>query len=192
MEIHPGPRKNVPQAELCPRWRVSDVEGRLDVGGAVAIEAGGGDGLGEDDADRNEDGAGPGGEGHGDFDAGTFGILIAATEAEAALGQILTDGDLLLKAAAANASEDAGLDASAVAARDDAGARAFPSVSFEVAAQVELLSHREFLVQAEDTPIAADEQGFRGLCKGGAGGRDPRGLHGHAEVDAVTLPESIG
>src|SRR5437764_2893593 len=74
MEIHPGPRKNVPQAELCPRWRVSDVEGRLDVGGAVAIEAGGGDGLGEDDADRNEDGAGPGGEGHGDFDAGTFGI----------------------------------------------------------------------------------------------------------------------
>jgi len=285
---------------FCPRWRVSDVEGRLDVGGAVAIEAGGGDGLGEDDADRNEDGAGPGGEGHGDFDAGTFGILIAATEAEAALGQILTDGDLLLKAAAANASEDAGLDASAVAARndavldgtarrtvlriadfrmgfnpdggrvakaavtrdafadfegfqlqlveiddfaalaeaafheetregflgfvksgevdapevgvrienmngvkevigrvmvdfgDDAGARAFPGVSFEVAAQVELLSHREFLVQAEDTPIAADEQGFRGLCKGGAGGRDPRGLHGHAEVDAVTLPESIG
>src|SRR6266700_1767007 len=105
---------------FCTRWRVSDVEGRLDVGGAVAIEAGGGDGLREDDADRNEDGAGPGGEGHGDFDPRTFGILIAAAEAEAALGQILTDGDLLLKAAAANASEDAGLDASAVAARNDA------------------------------------------------------------------------
>jgi len=28
----------------------------------------------------------PGGEGHGDFDAGTFGILIAAAEAEPALG----------------------------------------------------------------------------------------------------------
>jgi len=52
----------------------------------VAIEAGGGDGLREDDADRNEDGAGAGGEGHGDFDAGTFGILIAAAEAEPALG----------------------------------------------------------------------------------------------------------
>src|SRR5436309_8735598 len=89
------------------------VEGGLDVGGAVAIEAGGGDGLGEDDADRNEDGAGPGGEGHGNFHARAFGILIAAAEAEAALGQVLTDGNLFLKAAVANASEDAGLDASA-------------------------------------------------------------------------------
>ncbi len=63
-----------------------DVEGGLDVGGAVAVEAGGGDGLGEDDADGNEDGAGAGSEGYGDFDAGAFGILIAAAEAEAALG----------------------------------------------------------------------------------------------------------
>ena len=47
----------------------SDVEGRLDVGGAVAVEAGGGNGLGEDDADGDEDGAGARSEGHGDFDA---------------------------------------------------------------------------------------------------------------------------
>jgi hypothetical protein len=63
-----------------------DVEGGLDVGGAVAVKADGGDGLGEDDADGNEDGAGAGSEGHGDFDAGAFGILVAAAEAEAALG----------------------------------------------------------------------------------------------------------
>src|SRR5882762_720485 len=35
---------------------VLDVKGRLDVGGAVTVEAGGGDGLGEDDADGDEDG----------------------------------------------------------------------------------------------------------------------------------------
>ena len=63
-----------------------DVEGGLDVGGAVAVEAGGGDDLGEDDADGNEDGATARSEGHGDFDSGAFGILIAAAEAEAALG----------------------------------------------------------------------------------------------------------
>jgi len=33
----------------------SDVEGGLDVCGAVAVEAGGRDGLGKDDADGNED-----------------------------------------------------------------------------------------------------------------------------------------
>jgi len=35
---------------------------------------------------------------------------------------------------------------------DHAGARAFPGGSFEVAAQVELLSHREFLVQGGGHP----------------------------------------
>ena len=97
-----------------------DVEGRLDVGGAVAVEAGGGDGLGEDDADRDEDGAGAGSERNGHFDAGAFGILIAAAEAEAALGQIFADGDFFLKAAVANAGEDAGFDAGAVASRNHA------------------------------------------------------------------------
>src|SRR5205807_465262 len=90
------------------------------VGGAVAVEAGSGDGLGEDDADGNEDSAGAGSEGHGDFDAGTFGVLITAAEAESTLGQIFADGDFFLKAAVADASEDAGLDAGAVAARNDA------------------------------------------------------------------------
>src|SRR6266581_4151238 len=85
------------------------VERGLDVGGAVAVEAGGGDGLGEDDA-----------EGDGDFDASAFGILIAAAEAEAALGEIFAYGDFFLKAAVADAGEDAGFDARAVAAGHDA------------------------------------------------------------------------
>ena len=86
----------------------------------MAIEAGGGDGLGEDDADGDEDGAAAGSEGHGDFDARAFGVLIAAAEAEAAFGQILANDDFLLKTAAADAGEHACLDARAVAARDDA------------------------------------------------------------------------
>src|SRR3989442_13505227 len=96
------------------------VEGGLDVGGAVAVEAGGGDGLGKDDADGDEDGAGAGSEGDGDFDAGAFGVLIAAAEAEAAFGEIFAEGDFFLEAAAADAGEGAGLDAGAVAARKDA------------------------------------------------------------------------
>src|SRR6267154_293302 len=99
---------------------VLDVKGRLDVGGAVAVEAGGGDGLGEDDADGDEDGAGAGSEGHGDFDTGAFGVLIAAAEAEAAFGEIFAEGDFFLEAAAADAGEDAGFDACAVAAGNDA------------------------------------------------------------------------
>ena len=98
----------------------SGVEGGLDVGGTVAVEAGGGDGLGEDDANGDEDGAGTGSERDGDFDAGAFGVLIAAAEAETALGKVLADGDFFLKAAAADASEDAGFDARAIAARNDA------------------------------------------------------------------------
>lgn len=93
------------------------VEGRFDVGGAVSEEAGGRDGLRKDDADGDENGASAGSEGNSDFDAGAFGILIAAAEAEATFGEILADGDFFLKAAAANASEDAGLDAGAIAAR---------------------------------------------------------------------------
>src|SRR6266852_21874 len=274
------------------------VEGGLDVGSAVAVEAGGGNGLGEDDADGDEDGAGAGSEGHGDFDAGAFGILIAAAEAEAAFGQIFADSDFFLKAAAANAGEDAGLDARAVAARnhaffhgrpghalfrladfglgfdpdgrrfteladardafanfegsqlqlveiddfaalaeaalhkqarecflglvrggevdvpeigagiknvkgveevigrilvdfgDHARAGVFPMIAFEVAAQVELLTDGKLFGEAEDAAIAADEQGFRRQREGDAGGRDPRSLHGHAEADAVALPES--
>src|SRR5260370_3842241 len=64
------------------------VEGGLDVGGAVAVEAGGGDGLGEDDADGDEDGAGAGSEGERDVDAGALGGLVAAAEAWGAFGEI--------------------------------------------------------------------------------------------------------
>src|SRR4029077_4981726 len=97
----------------------SGVERGLDVGGAVTVQAGGGDGLGEDDADGDEDGASAGGERNGDFDARAFGILIAAAKAEAAVGKIFADGDFFLEAAVADAGKDAGLDSRAVAARND-------------------------------------------------------------------------
>jgi hypothetical protein len=81
----------------------------------VAVEAGGGDGLGKHDADGDEDGAGAGSVGDGDFDAGAFEVLIATAEAEAVFGEIFADGDFFLKAAVADASEDASFDARALA-----------------------------------------------------------------------------
>src|SRR5438105_6438432 len=89
----------------------SDVEGGLDVSGAVAVEAGGGDGLGKDDADGNEDCAGSGSEGNSDFEARAFWILISAAEAEAVLGEIFAHRDFLLKAAMPNGGKNTGLDA---------------------------------------------------------------------------------
>ena len=97
----------------------SDVEGGLDVSGAVAVEAGGGDGLGKDDADGNEDCAGSGSEGNSDFEARAFWILISAAEAEAALGEIFAHRDFFLKAAMPNGGEDTGLDARTVAPGND-------------------------------------------------------------------------
>ena len=94
--------------------------GWLEVGGAVPEEAGGADGFGEDDADGDEDGAGSGREGDSDFYASALGIFIAAAEGNAALGKIFADGNFFLKTAAANAGEDAGFDAGAIAAGDDA------------------------------------------------------------------------
>jgi len=92
--------------------------GRLEVGGAVAEEACGGDGFGEDDADGDEDGAGAGSEWDGYFDTSALGIFVAAAEGDAALGKIFADGDFFLKAAAADAGENAGFDAGAIATRD--------------------------------------------------------------------------
>ena len=247
----------------------------------MAVEAGSGNGLGEDDADGDEDGAGAGSERHGDFDPGAFGVLIAATEAETALGEIFADRYFFLEAAAADTGEDASFDACAVAAGndaffdrrtggaifrvadfglrfnpdrrrvtyaaeagdaladferfqlqlveiddfaalaeaafheetsegfvgfvrggevdvpkvrarldemngieemigrvlvdfgDDAGATGFPIVAFEMAAQVEFLTHGEFFGEADDAAIAADKQGFGGFPKGLAVERDP-------------------
>src|SRR5260370_34837883 len=56
------------------------VEGGLDVGGAVAVEAGGGGGLGESDGDGDEDGGGAGGEGDGDFQRGRLRGRVSASE----------------------------------------------------------------------------------------------------------------
>src|SRR5882672_458938 len=100
--------------------RRSGIEEGLDIDSAVAVEAGGGDGLEEDDANGDEDGADAKSERDSDFDARTFGVLIAAAEAEAAFGKIFADSDFFVEAAVADAGEDAGLDAGAVAAGNDA------------------------------------------------------------------------
>ena len=94
--------------------------GGFEVGGAVAEEAGGGNGLREDDADGDKDGAGAGSEWDGDFDASALGVFIAAAEGNAAFGKIFADGDFFLKTAPADAGENASFDAGAIAARDDA------------------------------------------------------------------------
>jgi hypothetical protein len=86
----------------------------------VAEESGGGNRLREYDSDRDEDGSGAGSKGDGDFDAGSFGIFIAAAECDAPFGKIFTNGNFFLKAAAADAGEHAGFDASAIAAWEDA------------------------------------------------------------------------
>ncbi len=82
-------------------------------------EAGAGNKLREDDADGDEDGATAGSVRNGDFEASAFGILIAAAESDAAFGKIFTDGDFFLKAATANAGEDASFHARAISARND-------------------------------------------------------------------------
>jgi hypothetical protein len=56
---------------------------------------------------------------------------------------------------------------------------------------VELLAHGEFLREAENAPIAADEHSLSVLREGLTRGRDPRCLDRHAEPHAVTLPESV-
>ena len=86
----------------------------------MTIESGGGKSLREYDANRNEDGPAARSIGDGDFEASAFGILIATAEGEAALGEVLADGDFLLKTAAPNAGQDTGTDSRPVAARDDA------------------------------------------------------------------------
>lgn len=92
----------------------------LEVGGAVSEQACGTDGFGEDNADGDEDGAGSGREGNSDFDASALGIFIAAAKSDAALGKIFADCDFFLKTATANAGENAGFDAGAITAGDDA------------------------------------------------------------------------
>ena len=74
----------------------------------------------EDDANGNKDCACARSIGDGHFQACTFGIVIAAAETDAALGQILADGDFFLEATAANAGKYAGFDPCTVAARNDA------------------------------------------------------------------------
>src|SRR5882724_3071471 len=100
------------------RRAVWELLGRLEVGGAVAEQAGGGNGLGEDDTDGYEDGAGAGSERNRNFHASAFGILIAAAEGDAAFGKIFANRNFFLEAAAADAGQHAGLDAGTVAAGD--------------------------------------------------------------------------
>ena len=83
----------------------------------MAEEPGGRDGLRENDADGNEDGAGTGSEGDSYFNAGTFRILIAAAERDAAFREVFADCYFFLEAAAADAGQDTCFDTSTVAAR---------------------------------------------------------------------------
>ncbi len=75
---------------------------------------------------------------------------------------------------------------------DDASAGAFPHVALEIAAEVEILAHGKFFGEADDAAVAADEQRFGGCGLRTAVGSDPGSFQGHAEADAVTLPETIG
>ena len=74
---------------------------------------------------------------------------------------------------------------------DDASASALPDVALEVAAEVELHAGGEPFGEADDAAIAADKQSLGGLGDGATVVRDPGSLHGHAEADAVALPETI-
>jgi hypothetical protein len=92
--------------------------GGFEVGGPVAEETGRANRLRKDDADRNEDGAATGSEWNSNFNERPFGIFPAAAESDAAFRKIFADRDFFLESAAANASEHAGFDAGAIAARN--------------------------------------------------------------------------
>ena len=92
--------------------------GRLKVRGTVTEKTRGRYGLGKNDADGHEDGAAARGERNSDLRTASFGVLIAAAERNAAFGKILANCHFFLKTTAANTGEDAGLNASAIAARE--------------------------------------------------------------------------
>jgi hypothetical protein len=85
----------------------------------VAEKSGGGDGLRKDDADGDEDGAAAGSIRNGNFEACTFGILVAAAESDAASREVFANGDFFLKAATADACKDTSLYAGTISARND-------------------------------------------------------------------------
>ena len=78
-----------------------------------------GDRLGENDADRDEDRAGSRRIGNCDFEPRAFRVMVPAAETESTFGQILANGDLLLKASPAYAREDSGFNARAIPAGYD-------------------------------------------------------------------------
>ena len=65
-------------------WRLSIVNRGLDVRGSVPVQAGGGNGLRKNDADRNKDSSRARSKRYSHFHARTFGILIAAAKADSA------------------------------------------------------------------------------------------------------------
>ena len=75
---------------------------------------------------------------------------------------------------------------------DDPRTRALPFVALTLATQVEFLTHGNFLGEAQDAAIAADEQSFRDLFERGAAAGHPGCLDGHADGHAVTLAEAVG
>src|SRR5579863_1688755 len=96
------------------------VDRRLDVGGAVAEESRGGDGLRKYDADGHEDGPGPWCERNGHLEPRALRILIAAAKTDSAFGQIFANCDFFLESALADARQHACFYARAVPPGDDA------------------------------------------------------------------------
>src|SRR5215471_9570181 len=94
------------QAKACPTLVV---ERWLDIRGTVTMQAGGGDGLRKNDADRDKDCARARRERHGYFHTGPFRILIPASEAQPAFRQVFADHDFFREAPSANARQHARL-----------------------------------------------------------------------------------
>lgn len=74
--------------------------------------------LRENDANGNKNRSASRCKWNGNLDPGAFRILIATAKTDAALGQVLANGDFLLESTTANTGEDSGFDASPVTSRN--------------------------------------------------------------------------
>ena len=90
---------------------------------AAAEEGLFGERLDEDDLGGDEDGGLAGLVGNGDFDEGPYIVLLAALEAQAALGHVLTGDDVVSALGLTDAGGVVDLDARVLAAIDASGGR---------------------------------------------------------------------
>src|SRR5690348_12283349 len=96
------------------------VNRRLDVRRAVPVQTGRGNGLGENNADRNEDSSRARSKRHSHFYARAFWVLVAAAKADSTLGQVFANHHFFRKAAPPDARQHARLHARAVPPRYNA------------------------------------------------------------------------